>query len=58
VRNEKWYIESRGRNILHKVNQRKANWIGHLVRWNCLLKHVTEETIEGTADEEKDVSGY
>jgi hypothetical protein len=35
-----------GRNILHTVKQRKANWI-ELVRWNCLLKDVTEETIEG-----------
>jgi hypothetical protein len=58
VRNEKWYIESRERNILHTVRERKPNWIGHFVRWNCLLKDVTEETIEGTVDEEKEVSSY
>jgi hypothetical protein len=28
------------RNILHTVNRRKANWIGHILRGNCLLKHV------------------
>jgi hypothetical protein len=27
---------------------RKANWIGHILRRDCLLKHVTEEKIEGT----------
>ena len=41
------------RNILHTVKQRKANWISHLVRWNCLLKDVTEETIEGTGRRRK-----
>jgi len=25
---------------------RKANWIGHVVRRNCLLKHVIEGKIE------------
>jgi hypothetical protein len=29
------------RNILHKEG-RKANWICHILRRNCLLKHVTE----------------
>jgi hypothetical protein len=27
--------------VLH-INGRKANWIGHTVSRNCLLKHVTE----------------
>jgi len=25
------------RNILHKISKRKANWIGHILRRNCLL---------------------
>jgi hypothetical protein len=26
------------RNILHEIRKRKANWIGHILRRNCLLK--------------------
>jgi len=36
------------KNILHTVNKRKANWIGHILLRNCLLKHVIEGKIEGT----------
>jgi hypothetical protein len=25
------------RNILHEISKRKANWIGHILRRNCLL---------------------
>jgi len=25
--------------MLHAVKRRKANWIGHIWRGNCLLKH-------------------
>jgi hypothetical protein len=32
-------------NTLHTTNRRKANWIGHILRRNCLLK-VTEGKIE------------
>jgi hypothetical protein len=35
------------RNILHKIKRRKANWIGHTLRRNCLLKHVIEGKLEG-----------
>jgi hypothetical protein len=35
------------RNILFTVRRRKANWIGHILRINCLLKHVVEGKIEG-----------
>jgi hypothetical protein len=35
------------RNILPTVKRRKANWIGHILRRNCLLKHVIEGKIEG-----------
>jgi hypothetical protein len=27
--------------------KKKANWIGHILRRNCLLKHVIEGKIEG-----------
>jgi hypothetical protein len=35
------------RNILHTIKRRKANWIGHILRRNCLLKHVNEGKLEG-----------
>ena len=35
------------RNILHKIRKRKANWIGHILRRNCLLQRVTEGKIKG-----------
>jgi hypothetical protein len=34
-------------NILHTIKSRRATWIGHILRRNCLLKHVIEGTIEG-----------
>jgi len=30
------------------MKQRKANWVGHILLWNCLLKHGIEGNIEGT----------
>jgi len=36
------------RNILHAITKRKATWIGHFLRGNCLLEHVTEGGIKGT----------
>jgi len=35
------------RNILQTIKRRKANWIDHILHWNCLLKHATEGKIEG-----------
>ena len=35
------------RNILHEIRKRKANWIGHILRRNCLLKQVIEGNIKG-----------
>jgi len=35
------------RNILHKISKRKANWIGHILRRNCLLQRVIEGKIKG-----------
>ena len=33
--------------ILHEIRKRKANWIGHILRRNCLLKQVIEGKIKG-----------
>jgi hypothetical protein len=38
---------SEQRNILHEIRKRKANWIGHILRRNCLVKHVVEGKIKG-----------
>jgi hypothetical protein len=35
------------RNILQTIKRRKASWIGHILRRNCLLQHVIEGKIEG-----------
>jgi hypothetical protein len=34
-------------NILHEIRKRKTNWIGHILRRNCLLKQVIEGKING-----------
>jgi hypothetical protein len=36
------------RNILYTVKRRKANWIGHILHRNCLLKHDIEGKIAVT----------
>ena len=33
------------RNIQHTIKSRKANWIGHILRRNCRLKHIIEAKI-------------
>jgi len=35
------------RNILHEIRKWKANWIGHILHRNCLLKQVIEGRIKG-----------
>ena len=35
------------RNILPEIRKRKAKWIGHILRPNCLLQRVTEGKIQG-----------
>ena len=48
VRNEEVLLQvSEQRNILHAIRKRKANWIGHILRRNCLLKQVIEGKIKG-----------
>jgi heme exporter protein D len=37
------------RTILRTIKRTKANWIGHVLRRNCLLKHV----VEGKREEQK-----
>jgi hypothetical protein len=50
------------RNILHEIRKRLANWIGHILRRNCLLQRVTEGKIQGGGklqeDKEEDVGSY
>ena len=36
--------------ILHEIRKRKANWIGHILRRNCLLKQVIEGKIKGETE--------
>jgi hypothetical protein len=38
------------RNILHEIRQRKANWISHILRRNCLLQRVIEGKIKGVIE--------
>jgi hypothetical protein len=48
VRNEEVLLRVKEhRNILHEICKRKANWIGHIVRRNCLLQRLIEGKIEG-----------
>ena len=48
VRNEEVLLTvNEQRNILHEIRKRKANWIGHILRRNCLLKQVIEGKIKG-----------
>ena len=47
VRMKKYYLRVKEqRNILHEIRKRKANWIGHILRRNCLLQRVTEGNIK------------
>ena len=44
VRNEQVLLRV---NILHEIRKRKANWIGHILCRNCLLKQVIKGKIKG-----------
>ena len=51
VRNEEVLLRVKEqRNILHEIRKRKANWIGHILRRNCLLKQVIEGNIKGVIE--------
>ena len=63
VRNEEVLLRvNEQRNTLHEIRKRKANWIGHILRRNCLLKQVIEGKITGemevTRRRGKDVRNY
>jgi Tfp pilus assembly ATPase PilU len=46
-------------NILQAINRRMANLIGHILRINFPLKHVTKgKTAEIIEDVEEDISSY
>jgi hypothetical protein len=47
IRNEVLLRVKQQRNILHEISKRKANWIGHILRRNCLLQQVIEGNIKG-----------
>ena len=48
MRNEEVLLRvNEQRNIRHEIRKRKANWIGHILRRNCLLKQVIEGKIKG-----------
>ena len=42
-----YYLVKEKRNILHEISKWKANWIGHILRRNCLLQRVIEGKIKG-----------
>jgi len=46
VRNEVLLLVKEQRNILHEIIRRKANWVGHILRRNCLLQRVIEGKIK------------
>jgi len=51
VRNEEVLLRIKEqRNILYEIRRRKANWIGHILRRNCLLQRVTEGKIKGAIE--------
>jgi hypothetical protein len=48
VRNKEVLLRvKKQRNILHEILKRKANWIIHILRRNCLLQRATEGKIQG-----------
>jgi len=52
VRNEEVLLRVNvQRNTLHEIRKRKANWIGHILRRNCLPKQVIEGKINGEMEE-------
>jgi hypothetical protein len=51
VRNEEVLLRvKKQKNILHEIRKRKANWIGHIMRRNCLLQRVIEGKIQGVIE--------
>jgi hypothetical protein len=45
---KKYYLRVKEqRNVLHEISKRKANWIGHILHRNCMLRQVIEGKIKG-----------
>jgi hypothetical protein len=47
VRNEVLSKIKEEGNTIQTIKRRKANWIGHILHRNCLLKHVIAGKVEG-----------
>ena len=48
MRNEEVLLRvNEQRNILHEIGKWNANWIGHFLRRNCLVKQIIEGKIKG-----------
>jgi hypothetical protein len=51
VRNEEILLTvNKQRNILPEISKRKARWIGHTLRRNCLLQQVTGGKIKAAIE--------
>jgi hypothetical protein len=51
VRNEEvLHTVKEERNILYKIKRRKAEWIGHILCRNSLLKHVIQGNLQGRTE--------
>jgi hypothetical protein len=51
VRNEEVLHRLKGGEEYRTYNKnRKANWISHILRRNCFLKHVIEGKLEGNVE--------
>jgi hypothetical protein len=47
VRNEEVLLRVKEqKNILHEISKQRADWIGHILRRNCLLYQVIEGKIK------------
>jgi hypothetical protein len=62
MRNQKvLHTVKKERNILLTITRRKTDWVGHILRRSCLLKHIfkgkIELGIEVTAKRGRSVSG-
>jgi hypothetical protein len=47
VRNEVLHTVKEGRGIVHTVNRKMANWIGHILHRNCVLNTLLKGNVEG-----------
>jgi hypothetical protein len=47
VRNDELLGVKKQRNVLYEIRKRKAYWIGHILRRNCILQRVIEWKIKG-----------